>query len=86
MKAAESLTRMEIRAPVSRMERAVCRVEVGGRGEGIRALECRRASLAVERSFCAVDGLVCKACWREWRRLVRSGVEEELVDMADGML
>ncbi len=49
---------MEIRAPVSRMERAVCRVEVGVCAVGIRALEWSRASLAVERSFCALDGLV----------------------------
>ncbi len=75
-----------MRAPVSRMERAVWRVEVGVCGEGIRALEWRRASLAVERSFCAVEGLVCRACWRVWRRVVRSGVEEEWVGMADGML
>ena len=82
MKAAESLTRMEMRAPVSRMERAVWRVGVAVLGEGMRALAWRRASLAVERSFSAVEGLVCRACWRLWRRRVMLGV----VEVADGML
>ncbi len=68
---------MEIRAPVSRMERAVWRVEVGVCAVGIRALECSSASLAVERSFCALDGLVWRAFCSEWSRLGRSGVEEE---------
>ncbi len=68
---------MEIRAPVSRMERAVCRVEVGVCAVGIKALQWSSASLAVERSFCALDGSVCRAFCREWSRLGRSRADKE---------
>lgn len=79
---------MDIRAPVSRIERAVRRVETGVCGVGRRALEWRRASLAVERDLVAVGGEV----WRAWRRVERSlgrfgdGEEEEEESVADGML
>jgi hypothetical protein len=76
---------MEMRAPVSRMERAVSNVDVGTREDGIKALEWRRAILAAERSFCAEDGSVWRACWSEWRKCERSG--EELCDeIAEGIL
>lgn len=85
MKDCGSFRRMEMRAPVSRMERAVCRVDGGVEGEGIRAFECRRASLALEREVDALEGSVCRACWRVWRRVGRSVVGGS-DGTADGML
>lgn len=51
----------------------------------MRALECRRASLAFEREVEALEGLVCRACCRVCRRVGRSVVEGS-EGMADGML
>ena len=47
-----------MRAPVSRMERAICKVDMEIEGEGIRAFDCKRASLALEREVDALEGLV----------------------------